>query len=752
MPSTPQATLSAEQRRQSLYASLLQYAPEAGELRERALDRLVMGALIGSSVDSPYRVGAIAGNLRFGAASAELRTEVVQEALARLAGAAKVAMVEVRKRHAYYLLPAGLKEIGDATASAEQLFKSVVERMLQNTAHLVPAATGSLVVRRFISECFARFGRRIAKVVIGQATRDDLVPEAEARLAFDAACREVTVSAEARESLQQRCLGFLKSKHQDDERLKFNLTQGYYFTQLIGLDNLPFNPLAEDAFKESVFYVDANILIPRLLSDDLASTYDELITQAKRIGVQLVVTRATINEIRTVAADRERRLAQLLPKLPDDVAELSRDQFLTCYLDAREKNPTLTLREFMAPFDHVTEIVQQQLGLEVDERLEDDILRGRDFQHVATVMQEDTVEVRRFKKQEDVLRHDVAMYVLVSEEREDSPKTWFLTRDRALLRASIRLADGHVPFCFSLLGFLQSISPFLKVGSGENPLVDAFSAFLSEQVFPAEPMFELQELQLLAELHEDVLSTPHDQLIQALDYVKRNVLHGQQFTRDNAGKFSLGLKKFLSSSAEDRAKELLADRERLAQEADAKAKALEEERLRRETAEGRAEHLGGEVDELNIKLTTVQTVAGHREKEIAEVRAAVAAENLRRARARMIQGFLGGAACWLFVSQLSQLVIGRFPALASFQGGVEAVIAVVGTALFVLPALPFVEQTRWTNEVKIAFLGLIITIGAAFSRLFDAQTWSNWSAYIQAGLFVSALLVYFIRRRETPAG
>jgi hypothetical protein len=79
-----EASLTIEERRQSLYAALLRYAPEAGELRERALERLVMAALLGATLNAPFRIGTIAANIRFGAASVELRTELIQGTVKRL--------------------------------------------------------------------------------------------------------------------------------------------------------------------------------------------------------------------------------------------------------------------------------------------------------------------------------------------------------------------------------------------------------------------------------------------------------------------------------------------------------------------------------------------------------------------------------------------------------------------------------------------------------------------------------------------
>ena len=58
--------LSIEEQRQLIYSSLLRYTSETATLRERVLGRFVMGGLVGSSAEEPFRVGKIVENLRLG--------------------------------------------------------------------------------------------------------------------------------------------------------------------------------------------------------------------------------------------------------------------------------------------------------------------------------------------------------------------------------------------------------------------------------------------------------------------------------------------------------------------------------------------------------------------------------------------------------------------------------------------------------------------------------------------------------------
>ena len=225
------------EKRQVLYAALLRFSPEAGFLRERVLDRIVLVALLDSSSSQPMRVGKIRAQTRIGKQGQGLRTEVIQETLARLTRHDTVAQTQLNKRHAYHLTDSGRKDPDEEAAeSASQLFEPVLARMLKDTHLMCDKHDGATVCRTFISECFARFGQQIARAVTGGLSNDQLVNRADVEGAFQAAANLVQLSLDAKQSLKARCVRFLKSTERDDEELKFRLTQGYFVTQLLSLD------------------------------------------------------------------------------------------------------------------------------------------------------------------------------------------------------------------------------------------------------------------------------------------------------------------------------------------------------------------------------------------------------------------------------------------------------------------------------------------------------------------------------------
>ena len=616
--------MTVEEKRQILYAALLRHSPEAGSLRERVLDRLVLVALLESSQSQPMRVGEIQSQTLGAQQSPRLRTDVIKETLDRLMSFGKVDHTLLRTRHTYYLTDAGRSDTDEAAESAAQLFEPVLARMLQDTSTLCNERDGGIVCRTFISECFARFGQHIAKVVTGDFTNNQLIDAADIHGAFQAAISSVSLSDDAIQSLEMRCIRFLRSTERDDEELKFRLTQGYYVAQLLELDAHEFNPLSDDAFRDAVFYIDTNIILGSLLSDETAHLFYELVRICTQLGVDLWITRATINETRWVAAGRLEGLENVLATVPSELVKRTKDQFLDAFLEARRGNPEVTAKEFLTRFDEIPSHLAT-LGIELYDSTAEEIIGDRDVALECEIVRQAAVNTRGWGKSHQVCLHDVCHYLLIKTLRRNGHKAWFLTRDRTLSQAAVDLEKSQLPFCFPIVGFLQSVSPFLEAPAGQRPLVDLFSAILSGEIgdLSGESLFNLSELKIISEFHTDVFSTPVDQLVPAFDYVKSNVLGGRSYQRDDHTKVALELKKFLTSSREEKQKVLQAEalrqmnvavderakRERAEQEAtENQAEALRQtnvaaaERAKRERAEQEATENQAEVSRLEAKV------------------------------------------------------------------------------------------------------------------------------------------------------
>jgi hypothetical protein len=740
---------STGHRRQALYAALLRYTPETGPLRERALDRVVLGALLGSTKDRPLRVGEIRERLHDGVKGPAIRTETLQGSLGRLREAGKVGHTERLTRHAYFILEAAEREVDSAVAAGAHLFQSAVGRMLEGTGHAVAPDVATLVCHSFISEAFAKCGSEIAQMVTGRITHDELVRSTNLRGAFAAAVQNVPLGKDAIELLEARCLSFVRSKNPDDERLKFFLTQGYYFVQLLGYEDGKFDPLSERAFSGAVFYLDTNLVIARiLLTDGMREMFNELARVSKKLGFELRVTRATINEARRVAASKADMLRRIVGRVPAALTRRTDDDFLNEFVAARVRNPGFTVDEFVAPLDHAGEVLAVELGVAVDERIEDDMLSLTDCAKAQSVINEESVAIHAREKSSGVLAHDLGHYALVCYERRSHPKTWFLTQDGALIRSAQRLAASEPPFCFSLAGLLQSLSPFIDAGE-TAPFVETFSSLVFNQALPMEQVYDARELLVLADLHDDVKSTPEDQIVQAYEHVRQSVLHGKAARHSDLPAVALGIRTFLSSTADERERTLRADAARSSEERQGAFEQMLKERELREAAERRR----GEESDVALRLARENDAlrAGDQERKRELEAQGEEVRIARRNTAAVVMAIAvpAGIASLLLQSILAQWGASTTPWLAQWTTSLATVVAISGIALMVLPVAVFIRRTLWKQEVRLGLITVVAAAAFAISRLVDDQTSSVWSSFLQLGSTVALLIVPWVRERTT---
>jgi hypothetical protein len=731
-----QVAVGLDEKRQILYASLLRYSSETLPLRERALNRVVLAALLGSSASDPFRLGRIQQNISFGSSPSTLRTEVVQETLDRLLAAEVVNHTLLKERHSYYLTPRGEAELGQATGSAQSLFTAAEQILFRDTTGFLPPDTASHVFRRFVFECFGRFGRLIGKNVTGDLTREELHRAVDHDAAFTTAVQGIDLTSEQRESIKVRCESFLLSAEPDAEALKFFLTQGYYITQLLGVDGSAFNPLAVEAFRGAVFFLDTNVLLSgAALGDEFTALFKEVVDLSRRLGVELVVTRATLSETRTVVADRIADIRRIRGIVPTAVAKRTKDQIAQAFFTELERTPNLTPEEFLRPLSELIDRVNVWPGLSVDERLEDDILGDRTLTEASAVIYEEALQGRGFPKSDPVLKHDVAHYALVMDERRGRQKTWFLTRDRTLLAAAARLCGSNAPFCFSLLGFLQSISPFITTASEQRSFAEVFSAFLKDQVQPRHQLFEIRELVLMAEFHEDVMSTAPEQLVVALDYVKSHTLQGRTYRAEDIPKVSLELRKFLATSKDEQLRAVKAEAARLAGEAS-------EERRSRTAAERSL--LEATADKGRLEAELARTLSDTAEQVAVLQRTVERQEGvaLREVQKRWgmgaVVGIAMGIGIWRTTPKIADALIIAVPALD--RSAVMVTILVAGFTVFLVPTIVLLRYMRIREGVRTALLTVSAAMAFYLSRLISPEDLNVAANVLGVAAFVALMV------------
>ena len=722
--------MTTGEQRQILYAALLRYSPEAGSLRDRALDRFVLVALLGSSESEPMTTSQVQSITVLAPKSPGLRTDVIEETLDRLVSSKRAATTPNSRGSSYFLTELGKQHTDEATESAAQLFRPVLKRMLQHTDGLFSPEAGETVCRTFVSECFARFGHQIAKAVAGDLRDDGTFGSANVNGAFEAAIQQVSLSHQAIQTLRSRCNRFLKSMEPEDKDLRFRLAQSYYVVQLLELSPQDFNPLADDAFSGAVFYLDTNIVLNAVRSDDAAERFHELVNASNSLDIELRVSGATLDEALTVAARRVQDIEKVISTLPRKLLEQTKDEFYLAFQAAREADPSIEPSDFLLRFEELPAFLRD-LNVVIDDRRPEEIVNGRDVERQCRVVSDAAEHIRGYGKSDAVSLHDVCHFLLAQEERRNGRKSWFLTRDRTLSHAAVQLAPNELPFCFPLVAFLQSVSPFLESPSARHSLVDIFSAVLEGEVgeLSGRSLFDMTELRLISELHADVLSVPTDQLIPALDYVKHNLLKGRPYRQEDHTSVALEIKKFLTSSAHEKQQELFVQLEREKQ-------LFATEHTKRAEAEQDAKRLRGEVERLT------------KEVGVAEARETARARHQKMlAAALALLGVVFASFCWWFDVVVALGIVDALPNIAADAVPLIALtIRMLGAFAFVSSVIPSLSRLPKRTHRQLGYtISVAIAFGAA--DLVGLPNIKAVSAYLAFAAPIGSIILFFVDRR-----
>lgn len=694
------------------------------------MDRLVHVSLLGSTADTPYRIGELKQNIQVSPQSPNLRTDSIRESLHRLIDEGLARHTEKRTRHAYYLTQAGYENLEKSESSVRELLTPVLESMLEDLDGAIDLSVAESIFRSFISRCFASYGYTIAKYVTGRISKSELMGMAGFDHAFHDAISDHHLSDEVTDSLRARCMAFLKSNDKKQEELKFRLTQGFYVTQLLGIDASKFNPVSKEAFANATLYLDTNTVIPKLLGSPENNYLDELTVLSRGIGVDLVVTQATLDEADDVVVRELDDLDRVVGSdLPTALLDASRDEFLQSYLRGVEAEEVSTVDEFRARFDNIPDTLTG-IGITIDARTAEELCKGRDVTEEMQTIDSSAIGSRGWGKSPDVQRHDVAHYVEVEEVRKRGDNAWFLTQDRTLAVAAVELSGDGLPFSMPVIGFLQAISPFVEGTGNENALMDIFSHALSSDAGAISngSVFDLQELRLISEMHEDVLSTEPDRVVLALDYVKSKVLKGRQYRHDDHPKFALELKKFLSSSAEEQKEEYKRELRRLRE-------ARLEDQRKREDAEKEAERS-------ETRVTDLEDRVGEIEIQLASAHDEIQSKNVHilgfKAAVFIIGAFLS-LVLWVSGS-IIEAALSNEPDVVS--NGLNLIIPFIASAIFFGSSLPLC--LHFEKQLSITFLTISGAIAAAGLPIFGAEMIGVVSNYVGVAAIL-AVIVYVVR-------
>lgn len=475
--------------------------------------------------------------------------------------------------------------------------------------------------------------------------------------------------------------------------------------------------LADDAFSDAIFYLDTNIVLDAVMTEESARSFREVVTASKSIGIDLRVTDATLEEAERVASQRVHDMDIVINTVPNKLIERTTDRFFWAFQTARTADPEITPYKFLDRFKELPNLLRD-LSITHDKRIAEDIARGHQVKTGCKIISNAAERVRGRAKTDRVSLHDMCHFIVIRELREKDRKAWFLTRDRTLSHAATKLAPSELPFCFPFVAFLQSVSPFVETPTTRHTLVDVFSAILEGEVgdLSGHSLFDMTELRLLAELHTDVLSLPTDQLLPALEYVKSNLLNGKPYRREDHTSVALELRKFLVSSANAKQAELMAQ--------------LADHRELSVNAKRDSDDLRNEVLDLKGRVTVAETRIEARERTTMKLSVALA-----------LLGVVIATICWWFDLDIAERITSAVQSTYIGPESISLLTRVIGALVFVGSFIPMLFHTLKGN-LRVLGLTIIIAVAIGASNFFGLSSLKAISALLAVASPIALMILY----------
>jgi hypothetical protein len=591
--------LSIGEKRDLLELVRIKFGVEARVPRETAIDRICEKGLLESSPKKALSAAELCQSLQQRGVS--LRDVEVGRSLERLNSRGRADATPGSTPAKFFLTQGTAAALDRELAEAHARMQRVVAKLY------VGVAVDPRKLRRFLLRVlcglFAQFGKEWVGVRVGRLQLADVFNADRVKGILKNAAVAAQVEREARQLVFSRTMGFFKDEDPDFQVLKFTMGQSYFIAHLLAIDT-PVDPLSAEAFSNSVFYLDTNVVISALLPGARRfRAFQELVALCKRLGITLLVAEPSYRETQTVVAVEQNEVAKMYDEVPPHLVEKTYGAFFQTYVAGKRDDPSFSVEDVFKPFAELRKTLLEKYQVEVvDSEFFDRVERLSDFATVEKVLAEKSLLIRRRRKGPAALRHDASVFLFLREERKSNSKTRVLTLDRSLPPSGAELEPDLIPFGMTLDGFLQSLSPFVSA-ERELDFATVFSQIIDGQIFPQDAVYDIRDYLIFDNIGLSCRDMEESDVDEVLHLIKTKVLRGDHYTREDFKEASYEFRRFFTKRYLEK-ENLLAEKEK------------EIEKIRREHAK--------EKEELSAR--SAQLLA-NRASEIADLRRDL--ENLR---------------------------------------------------------------------------------------------------------------------------
>lgn len=510
-------------KRSILFAARIRFSPETQPVKDSAIDKIIEQNLLIADIEKGLTLREIReqGVVSFVGGTPAIIQADMRNSLDRLIKNKRVIIIEELDQKRYKLSEQALNELWAIQRSTEECLEGIVGKLFKN------ATEGPLTYVTPFFEClciiFSRLGETYVRIIKGEIGLDSLLREASILNAL----REIMKKYPSinHDLFEYALLSFFQDSDPDYNAIKWNMAQNYYVAKALGLDPSGYL-LSKEAFGNSIFYIDTNIIIHALEPKaQHHESFKALSKACKQLQIELKVCQISLNQLKGVIEFHREILPKVENQIPDEIIPKVRGIFFTLYREQKSLTGTVNLDKVFASFNNPMQMLSQSYGVQlIDDLWFIDSESKPEIEKLAQSIQFAYQAQRGYRKRRRSALHDALLLKWIQSERKETERNiWLVTLDTSLPNLSPQLGNGQEkPMSITLDALLQWISPIAIQEDIEDQFAVIFSEALKYHLLPIENFFDLRDFLVFAEMEWSCKELPAQDVKECIRYLKTN--------------------------------------------------------------------------------------------------------------------------------------------------------------------------------------------------------------------------------------
>lgn len=342
-------------------------------------------------------------------------------------------------------------------------------------------------------------------------------------------------------------IDFFESSEPHFNQLKWRYAQNFFIAKSIGVD-YGGPAIGSEAFENAVFYIDTNVAIPAVEpADDLHSSFQLIRRMTSHLNTEFEVSTRTLDELDDWADDQYGKVEDALQSVSENIFSEASSVFSRIHSrmveDGSYEGPISLFENINKARDILErkDIFLCRNGWFVEDRQDDDIT-----EEVVENVREASLDIRNTDKNPYYqARHDAILLRWIVYKRKEGYNAWILTADTSLPSVEVPGYEGN-SLAITLDALLQWLSPAIQTDEDLEAFQEVFAEVIRNRILPQGRIFDLDDLNIFAELDMNVQELPDSDVKKCLEIIKSEAPKLDLGQAEDREKLNHQLRKFLS--------------------------------------------------------------------------------------------------------------------------------------------------------------------------------------------------------------